>query len=77
MKKILRGKRSGVKTRQAAEPPYSASNGPIKITSENIRKRRRIYEILYKGGGFSWQMHSNVGLRFSILLIVQKKVSQS
>ena len=30
MKKI-KGKRLGVKTLQAAEPPYSVSNGPIKI----------------------------------------------
>ena len=42
--KKLKGKRSGVKTLQAAEP-YSVSNGPIKTNSENIGEWRMIYDI--------------------------------
>ena len=48
----------GVDTLQAAEPPYSVSNGPIKTNSENIGKWRMIYKI---------------GHRISILLNVQRK----
>ena len=51
-------KRSGVKTLQAAEPPSSFRNGPIKRNSENIGK---------------WMMIHKIGLRMSILLNIQRK----
>ena len=58
MIKNLKDNRSRVKTLQAAERPYSVSNGPIETNFEIIGKWRRIYKI---------------GLRISILLIVQKR----
>ena len=56
--KKTKSQRSGVKTLQAAEPPYSVSNGPIKTNSEKIG---------------TWRMIYIIALHISILSIVQRK----